>query len=292
VMSTVFVLVHVVGDPAQATLGERARPEQLAAFRARHGLDQPLGERYVQYVGALATLRLGTSYQDGQPVAELLARRLPRTALLGLMALTLELALGLAAGVAAALRRGRWLDRSLMALGSVGMALPSFVIGLWLLGTFAFRLGWFPVGGYGLGLAEHVYHALLPALTLALSGAATYARLVRGEMVEALESDFLRAARATGVSMGRLVLVHAARNALLPVVALLGVSLRGLVSGAVVTETIFGWPGMGRLAVEAISGLDLPVVLGIVFVACVVVQLGTVGCDLALAALDPRLRDR
>ncbi|HVZ33533.1 MAG TPA: ABC transporter permease, partial [Polyangiaceae bacterium] len=135
-----------------------------------------------------------------------------------------------------------------------------------------------------------IRHALLPAATLALIGAASYARLMRSEMIEALHSDYVRTGLAKGLSLARVALVHAGRNALLPVVNLLSVSLRVLVSGAVITESIFGWPGMGRLAVEAIGGLDLPVVMGIVFVACAVVQLGNIAADLALFALDPRLR--
>lgn len=292
VMSGVFVLVNVVGDPARAALGDKASAEQLEGFRKKHQLDLPLGERYAAYLVALATLDLGTSFQDEQPVTALIARRLPRTLLLGALSLLFELGLGLGAGVLAALWRKSWFDTGVMALSFVGISMPSFVVGLWFLGYFAFRLDWFPIGGYGVGALDHVYHAILPALTLAVIGAATYARLMRGELIEALQSDYVRTARAKGLSMTRVVLVHASRNALTPIVTLLSVSLRVVVSGAVITETIFGWPGMGRLAFEAISGLDLPVVLGIVFVACGVVQLGNILADLAVVALDPRLRER
>jgi len=292
VMSSVFVLVNVVGDPARAALGDKASSAQLDAFRKKHGLDLPLGRRYAQYLGQLATLQLGTSFQDEQPVTALIARRLPRTLLLGAMALGFELVLGLGAGIVAALYRKTWVDTGVMALTFVGISMPTFVTGLWLLGYFAFRLGWFPIGGYGVTALDHVRHAILPALTLAVVGAATYARLMRSELIEALKSDYVRTARAKGLSMRRVVLVHATRNALVPIVTLLSVSLRIVVSGAVITETIFGWPGMGRLAFEAVSGLDLPVVLGIVFVACGVVQLGNLLADVAVAAIDPRLRER
>ncbi|MDB4972454.1 MAG: transporter permease protein [Myxococcaceae bacterium] len=292
VMSGVFVLVNVVGDPARAALGEKASTEQLNGFRAKHGLDRPLGQRYGRYLSDLATLQLGTSFQDEQPVSQLIARRLPRTLLLGALALSFELLLGLGAGVLAALYKKSWFDTAVMGVSFVGISMPSFITGLWFLGYFAFRLGWFPIGGYGVTPLDHVYHAILPALTLAVIGAATYARLMRGELIEALQSDYVRTARAKGLSMTRVVLVHATRNALTPIVTLLSVSLRVVVSGAVITETIFGWPGMGRLAFEAISGLDLPVVLGIVFVACGVVQLGNILADVAVVALDPRLRDR
>jgi peptide/nickel transport system permease protein len=290
VMTGVFLLVNVVGDPARAALGEQASGQQLESFRKKHRLDRPLGQRYLEYVGELARLELGSTYQDERPVAQVIAGRLPRTLLLGGMALGFELVLGLGAGVLAALYAKSWLDTAIMATSFVGISMPSFVVGLYFLGYFAFQLGWFPIGGYGVSALDHVYHAILPALTLAVIGAATYARLMRSELLEALKSDYVRTARAKGLPTWRVVLVHAGRNALLPVVTLLSVSLRVVVSGAVITETIFGWPGMGRLAYEAISGLDLPLVLGIVFVACAVVQLGNLLADLAVAALDPRLR--
>ena len=289
VMSGVFVLVNVVGDPARAALGAQASREQLEGFRAKHALDRPLGDRYLGFVSELATLQLGRSYQDEQPVIGLIARRLPRTLLLGGMALGLELTLGLGLGVIAALRRSTWIDTAVMTSTFVGLSVPSFLVGMWLMSYFAFRLGWFPIGGYGDAGWDHVWHAFLPALTLALVGAATYARLMRGELIEALRSDYVRTARAQGLTELRVVLVHAGRNALLPVITLLGASLRLTVSGAVITETIFGWPGIGRLAVESIAGLDLPVILGIVFVGCAVVQAGNIVADLAAFALDPRL---
>ena len=290
VMSGVFLLVHVVGDPARATLGEKAGTAQLDAFRKKHGLDRPLPERYGSYLMSLATLDLGTSFQDEEPVLSLIGRRLPRTMLLGVMALTLELLIGLAIGIATAVKRNTWFDTGMMALAIVGISMPTFVTGLWFLSYFAFHLGLFPVGGYGVDFVDHVRHGFLPALTLAVVGAATYARVMRGEMIEALRSDYVRTARAKGALPWRVLLLHAGRNALLPIVTMVGISLRMLVSGAIITEAIFGWPGMGRLAVEAISGLDLPVVMGIVFVACTAVQVGNVLADITVAALDPRVR--
>jgi peptide/nickel transport system permease protein len=290
VMSGVFLLVHVIGDPARAALGEKAGPAQLEAFRKKHGLDRPLPERYGTYLKSLATLDLGTSFQDEEPVLELIARRLPRTMLLGAMALVLELLIGLGIGIATAVKRNTWFDTGMMALAIVGISMPTFVTGLWFLSYFAFRLGLFPVGGYGVDFVDHLRHGFLPALTLAVVGAATYARVMRGEMIEALRSDYVRTARAKGAPPWRVLLLHAGKNALLPIVTMVGISLRMLVSGAIITEAIFGWPGMGRLAVEAISGLDLPVVMGIVFVACTAVQLGNVLADITVAALDPRVR--
>jgi peptide/nickel transport system permease protein len=291
VMSSVFVMVNVIGDPAAAALGAKASPEQLHAFRERHGLNAPLGERYGSYLVSLSRFDLGRSFQDEQPVLELIGRRLPRTMLLGALALGFELLIGLSLGTLAALFKNTWFDTGAMALAFLGISLPTFVTGLWFLSYFAFRLGWFPVGGYGIDAFDHVHHAILPAMTLAVVGAATYARVMRGEMIEALRSDYVRTAHAKGVGPVRVILAHGARNAVLPVITLMGISLRMLVSGAIITEAIFAWPGIGRLSVEAISGLDLPVVLGIVFIACAAVQLGNVLADIAVAVLDPRIRE-
>jgi peptide/nickel transport system permease protein len=291
VVTCVFMLVHVIGDPASATLGAQASPEQVEAFQKAHKLDQPLLTRYGEYLHSLVRLDLGTSFQDGRQVSELILTRLPRTMLLGAMALSMELVFGLALGVLAALFKDRWLDTFIMMTAFVGISLPTFVTGLFLLSYVAFQLGLFPVGGYGVGFFDHVRHAFLPAVTLALAGTATYARVMRGEMVETLRSDYVRTARAKGVAPGRVLLSHAVRNAILPVITLIGVSARMLVSGAIITEAVFSWPGIGRLAVEAIAGLDLPVVMGIVFVACLAVQIGNMLSDVAIAALDPRIRD-
>ena len=290
VMSGVFMLVHVIGDPARAALGEKAGPAQLDAFRHKHGLDRPLTSRYGQYLLSLATFDLGSSFQDEEPVLQLIGRRLPRTLLLGGMALIMELLLGLGIGIVAALRRNSWFDTAVMGTAILGISMPTFVSGLLFLSYFAFRLGWFPVGGYGVDFIDNVTHAFLPALTLAVAGAATYARVMRGEMIEALRSDYVRTAHAKGLAPARVVLLHAGKNALLPIVTMVGMSLRMLVSGAIITEAIYGWPGMGRLAVEAISGLDLPVVMGIVFIASGAVQLGNVLADITVAAIDPRVR--
>jgi peptide/nickel transport system permease protein len=290
VMTGVFLLVNVVGDPAVATLGPNAGSEQLREFRERHGLTRPLGERYADFLGGLVRLDLGESYADGRSVRELVATRLPRTVLLGGMTLAFELIIGLTLGILAAVYRNTWFDTGVMGATFLGVSIPTFVSGLLFLSYFALRLGWFPVGGYGVDALAHVHHAILPALTLALAGASTYARMMRSEMLETLASDYVRTALAKGLSYPRVVLVHALRNALLPVITLVGLSLRLLVSGAIITESIFGWPGMGLLSVQSISGLDLPVVLGIVFVACCFVQLGNVLADVAVAILDPRVR--
>ncbi|HJL30155.1 MAG TPA: ABC transporter permease, partial [Polyangiaceae bacterium LLY-WYZ-15_(1-7)] len=192
-------------------------------------------------------------------------------------------------GILAAVRRNTWVDTGLMSSAYLGISLPTFVTGPLFLFAFAFLYGWFPLGGYGVGFWDHVYHALLPAFTLAIIGAATYARIMRSELVDTLRSDFVRTAAAKGLPRHRVV-GHAVRNALLPIVTMLGLSMTLLVAGAIITETIFGWPGMGALAIRAIVNLDAPTVMGVVVVFAVTVQTGNLLADIAVAALDPRVR--
>lgn len=290
VVSLVFVVVHGIGDPAAATLGSQAGPEQLADFRDKHGLDDPLWQQYSRWMSRAATGDLGEAFADERPVTEVILGRLPRTLLLGSVALSLELIFGLLIGTLAAVFKDRWFDTGVMAVAFLGISAPTFVTGLVFIYYLSFGLGWFPIGGYGVGFWDHVYHALLPGFTLAIVGTATYARVMRSEMAETLRSDYVRTARAKGVGPVRVVLIHGARNAMLPVVTLMGVSLRILVSGAIITEAIFAWPGVGRLAVESITALDVPIVMGIVLFACGAVQTGNLLADLAVAALDPRVR--
>jgi peptide/nickel transport system permease protein len=288
-ITLVFMIAHGAGDPARAMLGPRAHAQQLEAFRRRHGLDRPVLERYFRYIGGVVRGDLGRSMRDAQPVAEVIATRLPRTILLGAFALLLELVLGIGIGVLAALLRQGPLDTLAMALAYLGVSAPTFLTGLVFLQIFAFRLGWFPVGGYGVDVAEHLRHALLPAFTLAIVGAATYARIMRSEMIETLRQDFVRTARAKGLSPAAVVR-HAFRHALLPIVTLVGLSMPLLVSGALITETVYAWPGVGRLAFESITTGDVPMILGVVLIASIAVQLGNLGADLAIAWLDPRVR--
>lgn len=287
--SIVFVLAHGAGDPASAMLGVRASPAQLQAFREQHGLEGALHEQYARWISGVVRLDLGRSWRDEQPVGEVIATRLPRTMLLGGLALLFELLIGVTIGTLAALRRNGAIDTAAMGLAFLGISAPTFLTGLVFLQIFAFRLGWFPVGGYGVDLVDHVRHALLPALTLAIVGAATYARIMRSEMIETLRQDYVRTAKAKGLSRAQ-VLQHAFRNALLPIVTLIGLSMPLLVSGAVITETIYAWPGVGRLAFESISSGDVPTILGVVLIASIAVQLGNLGADLAIARLDPRIR--
>jgi len=188
------------------------------------------------------------------------------------------------------LRRNTIVDAIAMSVSYLGVSAPTFLIGLLVMEIFAFRLGWFPVGGYGVTAAEHVEHALLPSLTLAVAGAATYARVLRGELIETLRADYVRTARSKGLSRGRVVIVHAMRNAMLPIITLLGLSMPLLVSGAIITETVFGWPGIGRLSIEAIYALDVPLILGVVLFSAITVQVGNLLADLVVSRIDRRVK--
>ncbi len=307
VILLVFLLVNAVGDPAVATLGPNAGPEQIADFERKNGLDEPVYRQFLSYVGVVPCVRdsspvaaegghcgllqgdFGESFSHNEPVSTVIGHRLPRTLLLGAVAMLFELFFGLGVGILAAIRRNSWIDTGLMGIAFLGISLPTFVTGPLFLSWFGFRYGWFPLGGYGVDFWDHVYHAILPAFTLAIIGAATYARVMRGELVETLRSDFVRTAAAKGLPPRRVV-GHAVRNALLPVVTLFGLSLPLLVAGAIITEKIFGWPGMGSLAIESIVNLDAPTVMGVVVVFAIAVQVGNLLADVAVALLDPRVR--
>ncbi len=286
----IFFLANGIGDPALATLGPNASAERLQDFREQHGLDQPLPVQYGRYLGAALRGDLGRSYRDNQPVATVIWTRLPRTVLLMGMAIAFQLIIGLTIGTLAALRRNTWFDTGFMGMAFLGISVPNFVSGPIFLLVFAFLLGWFPIGGYGVGLVDHVWHALLPAMTMAIIGASTDARIMRSEMIDTLGADYVRTARAKGLHPVRVVLAHAARNALLPIVTLLGLRLPYLVAGAIITEHIFAWPGMGRLVIESITSLDVPVIMGVVVITAISVQVGNGLADIAVGALDPRVR--
>ncbi len=311
VITGVFVLMFGFGDPAQATL-PRAGPEQLEDFRRKQGLHESLTVQYLSYLGVTPCVReaspkwnedeskrehcgllqgdFGESYGHKEPVARVVWQRLPRTLLLSGIALTIEIILGLLFGILAATKKNSWFDTGFMASAFLGISLPTFVTGPIFLLVFAFLYGWFPVGGYGVDFWDHVYHALLPAFTLAIVGAATYARIMRSEMIETLRSDYIRTAKAKGLSHFQVVVKHGVRNALLPIVTLMGLSMAILVSGAIITENIFAWPGMGSLAIESIHNLDAPTVLAVVLIFSITVQIGNLLADIAVAYLDPRVR--
>ena len=279
-----------VGDPVVTLAGPHASARDREYIRRYYHLDDPPAVQYARYLGRVAHGDFGQSFRYRQPVRTLVAQRLPRTLLLGAMALAFELFFGILAGTVAALRRGTRTESLVLGATFVGISTPTFLSGKLLLVVVAYQWGLFPIGGYGSGALDHVWHAALPAMTLGLLGTAWQARLVRGELVEVLQTDYVRTARAKGLSEFAVVVRHALRNALMPVLTSLGLSFGGLFSGAIVTEAIFAWPGLGRLAFEAITGLDLPVMMATVLLASTGIVFGNLLTDLLYAALDPRIR--
>ena len=286
VVSIVFLLIHLVpGDPVEIMLGESASVADRQALRTALDLDQPLHLQYLHYLGNLLQLDLGTSIHFRQPVTDLLQARIPATALLAAVTLVLTILLALPLGILAAVRHDTLWDTGAMGFSLLGVSIPNFWLGPLLIMVFSLWLGWLPVSGQG-GVAAVV----LPALTLGTGLAAVLSRMVRSSMLEVLHEDYLRTARAKGVSPLRVILHHALRNALLPVITLLGLQLGALLAGAVITETVFSWPGIGLLTIESIQSRDYPVVQACVLLISVTYVLVNLLTDLAYAWIDPRIR--
>ncbi|HLW49148.1 MAG TPA: ABC transporter permease [bacterium] len=281
-----FLMLHLVpGDPVLLFAGDKPMTEeQAAAIRHQLGLDRPLLVQYEDYAGHLLRGDLGRALRSQRPVRDSILEVLPATVQLTLAALALATALGLALGIAAALAHRTWLDTAAMGVAILGVSMPVFYSSLLLLLFFSFTLGWLPATGEG-GLD----HLILPATALALVSSAVLARLVRSGMLGVLRQDYIVTARAKGLSRALVVRRHALRNALIPVITMLGLQLGALLGGAVVTETIFSRPGLGRLAVDAILNRDFPLVQGTVLVAAVVYVLVNLLVDIAYAAVDPRI---
>lgn len=293
---TLFVLLGVVtvsffitnlvpADPARILAGRQANAETVANIRQQLGLDRPLYVQYARYVAGLAQGDLGRSYQQRTEVRTLLLSRLPATLQLTLGGIFFELLIGLPLGILAAMYAGRALDKLVMVGAFVGVSAPQFALGLVLLYVFGYRLALFPLGGYGT-----LPHLILPAVTLGISGAGWYARMVRSAMLETLRADFVRTGTAKGLPRVRVVLKHALRNALLPIIAMIGVDIGLLMGGIVVVESVFGWPGIGQLAWQAIQVLDIPIIMGTVLLTAVFIILGTLLADLLYPLVDPRIR--
>ncbi len=288
VCTLVFLLIHLVpGDPVEAMLGENAQVADREALRQALGLDRPLGEQYLAYLQRLARLDLGLSFQDRRPVAAILGERLPATLELTIAALALALTLALPLGVLAARHRGSPLDTGAMGLSLVGISIPNFWLGPLLILVFSLWLGWTPVSG-----REGPASLILPALTLGTGMAAILARMVRGSILEVLGEDYVRTARAKGLSEGRVLWGHALRNAWLPILTLIGLQLGGLLGGAVITETVFAWPGVGSLLVEAIQSRDYPVVQACVLLVSLSYVFVNTLTDLVYSWVDPRIHWR
>ena len=281
----VFGLLHLSGDPAVMMSAPDATPDQVVSLRRSLGLDQPLLVQLGVYLWHLATFDLGMSLRFNRAVTGLIADRLPNTLELTLAAMLIAIAVALPAGIIAAVHRGRMLDRLLMAGALAGQAVPIFWLGLILVRVFAVDLHILPVYGQG-GLS----HLVLPAVTLATIIMGRLARLTRSSMLEVLGRDHVRTARAKGLTELRVLLRHGLRNAAMPLVTLLGLQLAQLLGGAVVTETIFAWPGVGGLVVEAVFNRDFPIVQGVTLVVSAIFVLANLAVDLSYLVLDPRVR--
>lgn len=287
VCTLVFLLLHLVpGDPVDAMLGEGARPADHAALRAALGLDQPLGVQYVRYLAGLTRGDLGLSLYDQRPVATLLGERLLPTLELAVASLALAVALALPLGILAASHPGGWLDRTAMGFSLLGAAIPNFWLGPLLILVFSLWLGWTPVSG-----REGWDSLILPMLTLGTSLAAVLARMVRSSLLEVLSEDYLRTARAKGLSGAAVLWRHALGNAWLPILTLIGLQFGALLAGAVITETVFSWPGVGSLLIESIQRRDYPVVQGTVLFISLVYLSVNAATDLLYQVADPRLRE-
>jgi ABC-type dipeptide/oligopeptide/nickel transport system permease component len=286
VATLVFSLIHLVpGDPAQAMLGDGASPEDIAQLRTRLGLDRPLLEQYGLYLKGLARGDLGTSLRTQQPVTAQIAERLPATAELASAAMLVAVALALPLGLIAAVWRGTWVDQGAMGLALVGISVPGFWLGPLLALVFAVELGWLPVSGRGT-----LAHLVLPAITLGAALAAILARMTRASVLEELREQYVVAARARGASRVRAVVVHALRNSLIPVVTILGLQLGAVLTGSIITETIFSWPGVGRLLIQSINFRDYPMVQGCILLIAVTYVTMNLLTDLVYGWLDPRIR--
>lgn len=286
VVSVVFFLIHLVpGDPIQQMLGENVSAADLQAARHAYGLDVPIGEQYVRYWAGVLHGNLGTSIRFNQSVTKIVLQAYPATIRLTFASLLVAVVLSIPAGVRSARRRNSWEDRALSFVSLLGLSFPNFALGPILILFFAIKLGWLPVSGSG-----SLEHLVLPAITMGGALAAILTRMVRTSMLEELGQDYIRTARAKGLSENAVVYRHALRNAMIPIVTVLGLQFGALLAGAIVTETIFSWPGIGRMTISAISSRDYYLVEGcILFIGLTYVVVNSL-TDLMYSALNPRIR--
>ncbi len=286
VATLVFSLIHLIpGDPAVAMLGEGADPEQVERLRRELGLDRPLPEQYGRYVTGLLRGDLGTSLRTMQPVTEVIGERVPATIELALVAMAVAISIAIPLGVVAAVWRGTAIDQAAMTLALAGISMPNFWLGPLLALVLGVELGWLPVSGRGTAA-----HLVLPAATLGFALAAILARMTRASVLEELRELYVTAARARGASRLRAIVRHAFRNSLIPVVTLIGLQFGVVLTGAVITETIFAWPGIGRLLIQSIGFRDYPMVQGCILLIAVTYVGVNLITDVVYGWLDPRIR--
>jgi ABC-type dipeptide/oligopeptide/nickel transport system permease component len=287
VVTIVFFLIHIVpGDPVEQMLGEGARAQDIAALRHAYGLDVPLGEQYIHYWRGALHGDLGHSLRLNDSVTHLVITRYPYTLELTIAALIVALLLSIPAGIAAALHRGRWQDNAVGVVSLLGLSFPGFALGPILILLVSIKLGWLPVSGAG-----GWDHLVLPAITMGSALAAILTRMVRTAMLEELGQDYIRTARAKGLSERTVVYKHALRNAMIPVLTLIGLQFGALLAGAIVTETIFSWPGIGRLTVSAISNRDYALVQGCILAIGLTYVLVNLITDMLYMVVNPRIRN-
>jgi peptide/nickel transport system permease protein len=314
VVSLTFVIDNVIpSDPARMVAGPQSRPEDVERIRKQLGLDRPLGVQYGAFLHRIVHLGpssiakddtahatcaafgpihidLGKSYQKRRPVVAVLADCVPRTFALAIAAVVLQVLFGVLGGVVAATKKGTGLDHAAVGISLLGVSAPTFIIGIALQFVLARELRVLPIDGFGRTMPEHILCGILPALTLGIFGAAFYTRLMRDEMIGLLKQDYVRTARAKGLSEGTVVVRHALRNALVPLVTVVGLDLGALMGGAIVTETLFRWPGLGAASVQAVLDRDGPVIVGAVLVTSTAIVMMSVVVDFVYVVLDPRVR--
>ncbi|MDW6024830.1 ABC transporter permease [Mesorhizobium sp. BAC0120] len=283
-----FALLYLLpADPVRQIAGRSATPETVENIRRQLGLDQPFVIQYWRYLINLLSGDLGRSYIQRSQVTELIASRLPASLLLMVGAIFCEVAIGLTMGIVAAVKRGTAVDQTLMVSSFVGVSAPQFVVGLLLLYLFSVKLGWLPIGGYGTWR-----HLVLPSLTLGVLGAGWYSRMMRSSMIDVLRQDYIRTARAKGLARRAILFSHALPNAILPVIAMIGIDVGIFMGGIVVVESVFGWPGIGQLTWQAIQRVDIPIIMGVTLVSACAIVIGNLVADIVAPFIDPRIKLR
>lgn len=285
VATLAFVILHLSGDPIEILLGDQAEPDVIEYYRQLYGLDRPLYEQYLKYFAGIARGDFGFSLVDQRPVLEVIAEAVPATLQLGLTALVVSIAIGIPLGIIAALNRNKPVDRFVMTFAVFGFSIPNFFLGILLILLFSLWLRVLPSSGMGTP-----WHLVMPAITLGTGAAGSLARFTRSAMLDVLNKLYMRTAMAKGVPRRRRILWHALPNAAIPIVTVLGFRLGDLVAGSIITETVFAWPGVGRLLVTSVSGRDLAMVQGILLMTAFTMVLANLLVDLLYGWIDPRVR--
>jgi peptide/nickel transport system permease protein len=285
IVTFTFIALNLSGDPIEALVGDQASPAVIAHYREKFGLDRPLWEQYVSYLGNIVQGDFGLSLSDQKPAVDLIAAALPYTLRLGLTAFICGLMLGIVLGIIAALNRNSWIDRFVMSFAVLGFSLPNFFLGILLILLFALRWRVLPSAG-----ADTVWHLVLPVITLGTHFAGIFARFTRSAMLEVLNKQYMVASRAKGAPRLRRILWHALPNAAIPIVTVVGLKLGDLVAGSIIVETVFAWPGIGRLLVGAVTSRDFAVVQAILIMVAVTMVLANFAVDFIYTLIDPRMR--